>query len=134
MASSAVITGLTSTPWLAVVKPKRRASIRLFCFPYAGGAATIFRVWQSGLPAQVEVCPVQLPGRGRRLKEPAYTNVHTLVQEVAQGLFPFLGKPFAFFGHSMGASISFELARYLRREHNLMPRHLFLSGRRAPHI
>jgi len=60
--------------------------------------------------------------------------VHTLVQELAQGLFPFLGKPFAFFGHSMGASISFELARYLRREHNLMPRHLFLSVRRAPHI
>jgi medium-chain acyl-[acyl-carrier-protein] hydrolase len=60
--------------------------------------------------------------------------VHTLVQELAQGLFPFLGKPFAFFGHSMGATISFELARYLRREHHLMPRHLFVSGRRAPHM
>lgn len=133
MASTTIIAGLTSTPWLAGVKPNLSASLRLFCFPYAGGAAAIFRSWQAELP-EVEVCPVQLPGRGRRLKEPAYTNVHTLVQELAQGLFPFLGKPFAFFGHSMGASISFELARYLRREHNLMPRHLFLSGRRAPHI
>jgi len=94
----------------------------------------IFRNWQSQLPSEVELCPVQLPGRGRRLKEAAYTNVHALVQELAQGLFPFLGKPFAFFGHSMGATISFELARYLRREHHLMPRHLFFSGRRAPHI
>lgn len=134
MASSTISAGLSSTPWLAGVKPNPRANIRLFCFPYAGGGASIFRTWQSELPSQVEVCPVQLPGRGRRLKEAAHTNVHTLVQELAQGLFPFLGKPFAFFGHSMGASISFELARYLRREHQLMSRHLFISGRRAPHI
>ncbi|HET6977275.1 MAG TPA: alpha/beta fold hydrolase [Pyrinomonadaceae bacterium] len=134
MASSTIIAGMSSTPWLAGVKPNPEASLRLFCFPYAGGGATIFRTWQAELPKEVEVCPVQLPGRGRRLKEAAYTNVHTLVQELAQGLFPFLGKPFAFFGHSMGASISFELARYLRREHHLMPRHLFISGRRAPHM
>jgi medium-chain acyl-[acyl-carrier-protein] hydrolase len=134
MASSTVIAGLSSTPWLAGVKPSLKASIRLFCFPYAGGGAQIFRTWQSELPSEVEVCPVQLPGRGRRLKEAAYTNVHTLVQELAQGLLPFLGKPFAFFGHSMGATISFELARYLRREYHLMPQHLFISGRRAPHI
>lgn len=134
MASSTIIAGLSSTPWLSGVKPNLRANLRLFCFPYAGGGATVFRTWQSELPQEVEVCPVQLPGRGRRLKEAAYTNVHTLVQELAQGLFPFLGKPFAFFGHSMGATISFELARYLRREHHLMPRHLFVSGRRAPHM
>jgi len=134
MASSPISAPLLSTPWLSGVKPNPRAAIRLFCFPYAGGGATIFRTWQSGLPSEVEVCPVQLPGRGRRLTEAAYTNVHTLVQGLAQGLFPFLDKPFAFFGHSMGATISFELARYLRREHHLMPRHLFNSGRRAPHV
>ena len=133
MATSTIGAGLSATPWLAGVKPNSRASLRLFCFPYAGGGATIYRTWQSELPQEVEVCPVQLPGRGRRLKEAAYTNVHTLVQELAQGLFPFLGKPFAFFGHSMGATISFELARYLRIEHHLMPRHLFVSGRRAAH-
>lgn len=134
MASSTNTARLLSTPCLAGVKPNPRAAIRLFCFPYAGGGTTIFRTWQSGLPAEVEVCPVQLPGRGRRLTEAPYTNVHTLVQELAQGMFPFLDKPFAFFGHSMGATISFELARYLRREHHMMPRHLFISGRRAPHI
>jgi surfactin synthase thioesterase subunit len=134
MASSTITAALSSTPWLAGVKPNPGASIRLFCFPYAGGGTMIFRTWQSGLPSEVEVCPVQLPGRGRRIKEAPCTNVHTLVQELAQGLFPFLSRPFAFFGHSMGATISFELARYLRREHHLMPEHLFISGRRAPHI
>lgn len=133
MATSTVIAG-PSTSWLAGVKPNARASLRLFCFPYAGGSATIFRTWQSALPPEVEVCPVQLPGRGRRLAEAAYTDVYTLVQALAPALFPFLDKPFAFFGHSMGASISFELARYLNREHHLSPRHLFVSGRRAPHI
>jgi len=134
MASSTIIEGLSSTPWLSGVKPNLSASLRLFCFPYAGGGATVFRTWQSELPQDVEVCPVQIPGRGRRLNEAAYTNVHTLVHELAQGLFPFLRKPFAFFGHSMGATICFELARYLRKEHCLMPRRLFVSGRRAPHM
>lgn len=134
MATSTIIAGPASTPWLAGVKPNMRATLRLFCFPYAGGAATIFRTWQAELPQEVEVCPVQLPGRGRRLREAAYTDVHTLVRELAPALFPFFDKPFAFFGHSMGATISFELARYLSREHHLLPRHLFVSGRRAPHV
>ena len=134
MSISTVIARPASTPWLAGVKPNVRAKLRLFCFPYAGGGATIFRTWQSELSQEVEVCPVQLPGRGRRLKEATYTDIHTLIHDLAHGLFPFLNKPFAFFGHSMGATISFELTRYLSREHHLMPRQLFVSGRRAPHM
>ena len=94
----------------------------------------IFRGWQERLPRTVEVCPVELRGRGRRLHEPPFTRLTTLIEATAEGLLPLLDKPFAFFGHSMGAMISFELARLLRKEHGLMPLHLFVSGRRAPHV
>ena len=94
----------------------------------------IFRGWQESLPASVEVCPLQLPGRERRLPEKAFTRMEPLVGEIAKVLLPYLDKPFAFFGHSMGGIISFELTRRLRREHGLQPEQLFVSGRRAPQI
>ena len=124
----------TTSPRLCYHRPNPQASLRLFCFPYAGGRNLIFRGWQEGLPAAVEVCPVELPGRGRRLREPPFTKLTTLVEATAEAILPLLDKPFAFFGHSMGAMISFELARRLRREHAPTPVHLFVSGRRAPHI
>ena len=71
----------------------------------------IFRTWSDGLPADVEVCPVQLPGRGTRLMERPFTRLPPLVEALAQALVPLLDKPFAFFGHSLGALVSFELAR-----------------------
>ncbi|HEX8091839.1 MAG TPA: alpha/beta fold hydrolase, partial [Blastocatellia bacterium] len=80
------------------------------------------------------VCPVQLPGRGNRLQEPSFTRLVDLVQALNQALFPYFDKPFAFFGHSMGAMIAFELARSLRRDYGLEPMHLFVSGRVAPQI
>jgi medium-chain acyl-[acyl-carrier-protein] hydrolase len=83
---------------------------------------------------EVEVCAVQLPGRDRRLREPPYTNVTDLVEAAAEALVPLMQKPFALFGHSMGALISFELARFLRRHSHPLPSWLFVSGRRAPHI
>jgi medium-chain acyl-[acyl-carrier-protein] hydrolase len=88
------------------------------------------------LPADVEVCPVQLPGRGTRLTEPPFTQLSRLVQALAEALFPLLDKPFAFFGHSLGALVSFELARQLRRQHGVgvQPVHLFVSADRAPQI
>ena len=125
---------LPPTPWLVFSKPRPQARLRLFCFPYAGGGASIFRGWPESLPASVEVCPVQLPGRERRLRERAFTRMTPLVQEIAKAMTPHLDKPFAFFGHSMGATVSFELARYLRRDYGLEPEHLFVSGRRAPQI
>jgi medium-chain acyl-[acyl-carrier-protein] hydrolase len=86
------------------------------------------------LQTTLDICPVQLPGRPARLKEPALTRLQPLVQTVAEALLPYLETPFAFFGHSMGALISFELARHLRREYSLQPAHLFVSGHRAPQI
>jgi medium-chain acyl-[acyl-carrier-protein] hydrolase len=122
------------SPWILSSKPRPWATARLFCFPYAGGGASVFRTWSNDLPDTVEVCPVQLPGRENRLKETAFTSMLPLIESVANGLLPWLDRPFAFFGHSMGAFVAFELARALRGTHGLSPAHLFVSGCRAPHL
>ena len=122
------------SPWLFCPQPNPRANLRLFCFLYAGGNATIFRNWHERLPANVEVCAVQLPGRGRRLNENPFASVTSVVRPVSDALVLYCVKPFAFFGHSMGALLSFEITRQFRREGRRLPEHLFLSGRRAPHI
>lgn len=127
-------TAVAPDPWLACRKPKPHARLRLFCFPYAGGNAAIFRAWPEGLPADVEVCPVQLPGRGTRLLEPPFTQLLPLIEALGHALFPLLDKPFALFGHSLGALVSFELARHLRRQYGLHPVRLCVSAARAPQI
>lgn len=129
-----VTTTVASDRWLACRTQKPHARLRLFCFAYAGGSAAIFRTWSDGLPADVEVCPVQLPGRGRRLLEPPFTQLSPLVHTLAHALFPLLDKPFALFGHSLGALVSFELARQLRKQYGLHPVCLFVSAGRAPQI
>ena len=120
--------------WLAYRDVNPRARLRLFCFPYAGGGASAYRGWGAALPADVEVCPVQLPGRESRLREPAIDRPGPLIQALADALQAHLGLPFAFFGHSMGAMLSFELTRELRRRGGPLPLRLFVSGRRAPQV
>jgi medium-chain acyl-[acyl-carrier-protein] hydrolase len=120
--------------WLAYREVNPRARLRMFCFPYAGGGASAYRGWAASLPATVEVCPVQLPGREGRLREPPFTRPSPLIQATADALEPYLDMPFVFFGHSMGGMISFELTRELRRRGKKQPLHLFVSGRRAPHL
>jgi len=120
-----------TTQWL-VTKPQQSSILRLFCFPYAGGAATAYRTWSKFLPGTVELCPVQLPGRGGQMSEKPFVQMAPLVEAAARELEPYFDKPFAFFGHSMGAVIGFELARHLRRESKPGPVHLFVSGRRPP--
>ncbi len=120
--------------WVRCPNPNPQADFRLFCFPYAGGGASIFRKWPDSLPPYIEVCPIQLPGREDRLKEAPFTHISPLVQTLTQVLRPYLSIPFAFFGHSMGARISFERARELRAQQEPGPVHLFISGRRAPQI
>jgi len=121
-------------PWISCRQLGPKTRLRLFCFPYAGAGALIFRTWSDGLPADVEVCPVQLPGRGTRLMERPFTQLSPLIEALAQALVPFLDKPFAFFGHSLGALVSFELARRVRRQYGVHPLRLFVSAGRAPQI
>lgn len=122
----------SKTPWVLPLRPNPKALLQLFCFPYAGGNPSIFRIWPGGLPADIEVCAVQLPGHGGRLREPPFTNLEALVGILSQGLTSQFDRPFAFFGHSMGAIIAFELARALEKEVQSRLLHLFVSGRQAP--
>jgi medium-chain acyl-[acyl-carrier-protein] hydrolase len=105
----------------------------LFCFPYSGGGASIYRTWNSALAPDVELCAVQLPGRENRFKEPAATEMSELVRQVAEGIGPLLDRPFALFGHSFGALVSFELCHKLQSV-GVRSEHLFVSGRQAPHL
>ncbi|APR74830.1 Malonyl CoA-acyl carrier protein transacylase [Minicystis rosea] len=121
-------------PWLPYRRPRADAKARLFCFPHAGGGATAYRGFQEALPASIEVCAVQLPGRENRLRETPIASLAKLIPLLADGLAPHLVPPFAFFGHSMGAVLAFELARTLRRRGAPLPAHLFASACPAPHI
>ncbi len=123
---------MNNSNWIAFRIPKPQAKLRLFCFPHAGGGASFFRLWSEELPAEVEICPVQLPGRENRVMDPPIDNLELLLKSLTLALFPYLDMPFAFFGHSLGALISFEFARYLRREHKIQPFHLFVSSYQAP--
>ncbi len=124
----------TNTKWLSCYKPKPKAKLRLFCFPYAGGGSSVFRTWSDNLPDWVEVCPVQLPGRENRILEKPFHQIVDLVPSIAQAIKPYLGLPFALFGHSMGAWIAFELAHHLHKNFDLLTQHLFVSGRFSPQI
>jgi len=86
------------------------------------------------VPERLEICPVQLPGRENRIAEPSFTRLSLLVDAMTEALDPYFDLPFAFFGHSIGARIAFELTRELRRKNAFQPVHLFVSGSRAPHI
>jgi surfactin synthase thioesterase subunit len=124
----------SSPPWLVRYRPGLHERLRLFCLPHAGTGASQFRAWQSQVPLDVAVYGVQLPGRESRLRERSYTRLSALVAALADVMSPHLDVPFALFGHSMGAWICFELARELRRRYDAAPVHLFVSGRRAPHL
>lgn len=122
------------TPW--VVRPQVRTSarIRLFCFHYAGGGASMFRAWGEAFPETIEVCAIQLPGRENRLRERAAAHIDPLVEYLTQVMEPFLDIPFACYGHSIGALCAFELTRRLRRREWPLPRHLFVAAHRAPQL
>jgi len=115
-------------------KPNPLAILRMFCFPYAGAGIYTYRKWAARLPGQVEVCPLLLPGRSHRIHEQPLSDCAALVEKLATEIEPYTEKPFVFFGHSMGALLSFEVARSLRRRNSRQPSHLFVSGRAAPQL
>ncbi|HEX5661096.1 MAG TPA: alpha/beta fold hydrolase [Polyangiales bacterium] len=107
--------------------------LRLLCFPNAGGGASAYRLWQERLPDDIEVCAVQLPGRENRLREPALRELPALIELLRAETAQLRRGPFAFFGHSLGALVAFELTRALRRAGERLPVQLFVSSCRAPH-
>ncbi|GAA3122062.1 thioesterase II family protein [Streptomyces echinatus] len=104
----------------------------LFCFPYAGGSPETFRSWSGAIADDIELVCVILPGRGRRLKEARYDRWQPLVDDVFEALSPYLGRRHAFYGHSFGGRLAYELAHLAVAEHPGMTRRLFVSGCRSP--
>jgi medium-chain acyl-[acyl-carrier-protein] hydrolase len=127
-------TNLDSTPWLLCPNPRPKAQLRLFCFPYAGAGASVFRPWAMAAPPEIEVYGVQLPGRESRFKEPLFTQIAPLIDPIITNLRARLDQPFAFFGHSVGALIGFEVTRRLQQRSLPMPQRLFVSARQAPQL
>ncbi|HET8841108.1 MAG TPA: alpha/beta fold hydrolase [Ktedonobacteraceae bacterium] len=120
--------------WFPYRKPNAHTVLRLLCFPYDGGGASIYRQWHDLLPSSIEVWAIQLPGRENRIGEEPLLQLSHFIKMTEEALFPFLedGTPYAFFGHSMGALLSFELTQALRKQGYPLPVYLFVSGRSAP--
>jgi surfactin synthase thioesterase subunit/glycosyltransferase involved in cell wall biosynthesis len=103
----------------------QKGKLRLFCFPHAGGGTRIYRGWSI---EDVEVCPVLLPGRESRASEASIDDMGELIEALQNAIRPYTSEPYAFFGHSMGAGIAFELARVLEPA----PSVLIVSAARGP--
>ncbi|MCL4794348.1 MAG: alpha/beta fold hydrolase [Bryobacteraceae bacterium] len=120
--------------WFPGAEERDPAPARLFCFPWAGGGALAYAHWKPLFAGLAQICPARLPGRETRAGEPPLDSMDALVEELAREIRPFLDRPFAFFGHSMGAGVAFELARALRREGQPLPVRLFVSSARSPSL
>jgi surfactin synthase thioesterase subunit len=118
--------------WLLRVPAKESAG-RIFCLPYSGVGASMFSRWPRWI-GDYEVCPVQLPGRENRIGEPHFGTYQELAGPLADGLAPYLDRPFVLFGHCAGALPAFETASRLA-ETGLLGRfgRLVVSAQVAPH-
>src|SRR5262245_52919116 len=99
---------MSSEEWVICPAPKPDARLRLFVFPYAGAGTAVFRSWSAVLPESVEMRVIRLPGRETRLREKLFTSMKPLVESLMEAMQNQLDKPFAFYGHSMGALVAFE--------------------------
>jgi medium-chain acyl-[acyl-carrier-protein] hydrolase len=117
------------------IRPERPAArLRLFCFPYAGGAASIYRRWSQSLPTDIEVAAVQLPGREWRIQEPLQDSMEVLAADALNAMRPYMNKPYALLGTSMGGTLIFELARLIRANGLPEPVCLVPCACGAPHL
>ncbi|MFI8930997.1 thioesterase II family protein [Streptomyces sp. NPDC053474] len=112
--------------------PPRTPRLRLVCFPHAGGTARLFDGWRHRLPTTVEVVAVRYPGRQERLDEPCVESMTELADRITGALAGYDDVPLALFGHSMGASVAYEVARRLEAGAGPAPVHLMVSARAAP--
>ena len=120
--------------WITCPKKQPNAKIRLFCLPFAGGGASLYRPWSTALAPEIEVCPIQLPGRENRYSEKSITDAYEMAGAITAQMLPFIDRPYAIFGPSMGALLSFEITRLLQSQKRRPPEILFLSAHRAAHL
>ena len=112
----------------------RSAPVRLFCLPYAGSGAATYRDWQTALEGHFEVRPVELPGRGSRVREPPVDDVGELVAGLADELEADMDGPHQVFGYGVGALVAFELVRLRRRRGLPLPDRLVVAASAAPSL
>ncbi len=108
--------------------------VNLICLPYAGGAASVFYQWKEFLSSNINLHPIELAGRGRRIKESLYTSIEHAASDVYLLIKDLMHEPYAFYGHSLGSMIVFELAQNLLGQGDENLKHIFFSGRPAPHL
>jgi medium-chain acyl-[acyl-carrier-protein] hydrolase len=118
--------------WLMVVNSGQPIRTRLICFPDAGADPERFRIWSQGLADHIELVTLRLPGHGSRLKETPYDQWAPLLEDTFIALRPYLTEPHAFYGHSFGARVAYEMARLAQAHYPNLTRHLFISGCRSP--
>ena len=120
--------------WLLRPRPNPDAGLRLVCLPYSGGRASVFTGLAGELPDDVELCAVELPGHGRRLREAPLTRLRPLVDQITDVLAEEIHGPYVLLGYSVGALVAFEVTRELARYGWPGPRALFAAAARAPHL
>lgn len=125
---------INTSKWFYVPAKRKRPEFRLFCFHYAGVSAEVFHSWSVLFPDNIELCAIQLPGRSTRLNEKRITEMAVLAEKVAKEIQNYNELPFLFFGHCMGAYLSYEVVRVLSRNACLLPSHLFVSAAKAPFL
>jgi medium-chain acyl-[acyl-carrier-protein] hydrolase len=122
--------------WISHPFKARDASLQLFCFPFAGGGASIFRPFAAALGDHIQVCSLMLPGRESRLREPPVRDMQQLAALVTDAIRHNLtqARPVAFLGYSLGAILAFEVARRLCRSGTVVPALLVAASSPAPHV
>jgi len=122
----------SASRWLVRFTSRPEAALRLICFSHAGGSASAYRDWATDLPDRIEVVAVEYPGRGSQIAEPACTAMADLAEAATEALSPLTERPYALFGHSMGAAAAYETALRLREQEKPEPVRLVVSGREPP--
>ncbi|MCL2895834.1 thioesterase II family protein [Brenneria tiliae] len=119
------------SPLLRHLGGRINAPIHLICFPHAGGSASYFRSWAEALPAEIALFALQLPLREERIDDEPVTSIGSLIKQLWDQLSRVPRQQRILFGHSMGATLAWELALALQKK-GIPPRHLFISGQMPP--
>ena len=112
--------------------PRTAARVRLFCLPHSGAGASVFRPWSAQIDERIEIAAVQLPGREELIGEPPYASLGCLLNDLCAALAGHIDRPYAMFGHSMGARLAFLVTHELHARGARLPERWFFSACPAP--